>query len=82
MANHYTTIEINGGEYNIRFDYICYPAEYGAREHGTGLQLEPDIPAHVDVENVEIEHGQNEWHPIDFPEHVIRDLEKEVKDYL
>lgn len=37
-------------ECEVHFEYL--KAERGAREYGTGLALEPDYPAHVNLEAI------------------------------
>ena len=53
MAQLNRTISYKGIQLSINYTY--YPASRGAREHGTGLQLEPDEPESVDIDNVELE---------------------------
>ena len=43
-------IDWKGYKIEVTFDY--YPPSKGAREYGTGLQLEPDEPATVELEQV------------------------------
>lgn len=43
-------IDWKGCELDVTFDY--YKPSKGAREYGTGLQLEPDEPATVELEDV------------------------------
>jgi len=40
MSNHTHTVFYEDLAFIVEFDY--FPASRGAREHGTGLQLEPD----------------------------------------
>ena len=42
MSNHTHTVYFEDLAFDVNFDY--YPVSKGAREHGTGLQLEPDEP--------------------------------------
>jgi len=47
VSNHETTVYFEDFAFLVEFDY--YPASRGAREHGTGLQLEPDEPESFEI---------------------------------
>jgi len=51
MGNSIITVELHEGEVDVHISY--WKASRGAREHGTGLQLEPDEPAGFEVDRVE-----------------------------
>jgi len=42
-------------EFPIKFHAVYYGASYGAREHGTGMQLEPDEPAGFEIDDFHVE---------------------------
>lgn len=44
------SIIYNGETLEVSGTY--YPATRGAREYGTGLQLEPDEPAEIEIESI------------------------------
>ncbi len=57
--NHTRTVTIADNELEVSFDY--YPPSRGARERGTGLQLEPDEPATFEICEVKLgEHDVTE----------------------
>lgn len=41
----------------VKVQYRHIPAWAGARERGTGLQLEPDEPAHIEIESAKLSDG-------------------------
>jgi len=51
-------------EYEVAWSGGYIPAEYGAREHGTGVQLEPDYPAGWELDDFYIRVNGN-WYPVD-----------------
>jgi len=52
MSLHDATIHYEDLTFEIQFDY--YPASRGAREAGSGVQLEPDEPESWDVTEVKL----------------------------
>ena len=61
MSQLSKTISYRGVQLSV--DYTYYPPSRGAREKGSGVQLEPDESASVDVDGVQI--------VIDMPNHPI-----------
>jgi hypothetical protein len=72
-----TYITINGYEFEIKVDYTFYPKVFGSREEGTGMPLEPDEPAQVEINKIEMDFG-DQWDIIRLPESVMNDLEEEI----
>lgn len=72
-------LTIDGYEFEATVDYTYYPPCRGARERGTGVPLEPDDPAVVEINSIKIDDI-----PYDLPEQVeeaIRDtILEEIKD--
>lgn len=58
MTQPNKTISYRGVQLSV--DYTYYPASRGAREKGSGVQLEPDEPASVDVDDVKLEYQEEE----------------------
>ena len=58
MSQLNKTISYRGVQLSV--DYTYYPPSRGAREHGTGLQLEPDEDASVDIDDVKLEYQEEE----------------------
>jgi hypothetical protein len=54
VSNHETTVYFEDLAFLVNFDY--YPASRGAREHGTGLQLEPDESASFEICTISMIH--------------------------
>ena len=54
MSNRTITVKYEDFAFEISFDY--FKATRGAREHGTGLQLEPDEPESWEVTQVSMVH--------------------------
>ena len=52
MSNHTHTVFYEALAFEVEFDY--YPESKGAREHGTGLQLEPDEPESWEICTIKI----------------------------
>ena len=52
MSNHTHTVFYEALAFEVSFDY--YPAERGAREKGSGVQLEPDFPESFDICTIKI----------------------------
>lgn len=46
------TINVSGVELDVTYTY--YPHHSGAYERGSGVKLEPDEPAHYEVEEVKV----------------------------
>jgi len=63
---------------DITVTYTAYPASRGARERGTGLQLEPDEEATIDIESVKDSTGKE----IDVSDSELKQLEKEISDAM
>jgi hypothetical protein len=54
MSHHCITVNYDWLEFEVEFDH--YPASRGAREKGTGVQLEPDEPATNEITEVFMVH--------------------------
>ena len=54
MSNRTITVKYEDFAFEISFDY--FKATRGAREHGTGLQLEPDDPESWEVTQISMIH--------------------------
>lgn len=68
---------------DISVDYGYYPPSIGARERGSGVQLEPDEPAMVEVYEIKI--GPQEVTDVFQPhmdglEELLLELEQETPD--
>ena len=50
MKTSFMTVKVNGVEFDV--DYIYHKPYRGARERGSGIQLEPDEPASVELDDV------------------------------
>lgn len=61
-------------EVDVTVTYTYYPASRGARERGTGLQLEPDEDASIDIESVKDSTGKE----IDVSDSDLEQLEREI----
>jgi len=66
-------------ELPVKYQAKYYPAEYGSREAGTGLQLEPDYPAGTEVEDFHVE-IDGLWYYFDPTENQIEAAEKNARD--
>ena len=69
-------------ELDVSVDY--YPASKGRREHGSGVQLEPDEPASIEICSVSIVYvgkdGNSKSQVIELPEEILQELEDEAVD--
>jgi len=63
---------------DLTVTYTASPASRGARERGTGLQLEPDEEATIDIESVKDSTGKE----IDVSDSELKQLEKEISDAI
>lgn len=73
-----TTLQINGYDVPIRVYYVRHQKEYGAREVGSGMQLEPDVPEHVEIEYIEMGYDKNTFEQVNFPEEVVESIADEI----
>lgn len=64
--------KVRGYEMEITFDYT--PACRGVRERGTGLQLEPDEPAIIEITGLVL------CDPADFCEMVVEEVNITIED--
>ena len=70
--NHPETDE----EIPITGEYDYYPEERGSRERGTGLQIEPDEPATVEITSVK----DNTGNEVELSTNDIQRIEDEIFD--
>jgi len=63
---------------DLTVTYTASPASRRARERGTGLQLEPDEEATIDIESVKDSTGKE----IDVSDSELKQLEKEISDAI
>jgi len=63
---------------DLTVTYTAYPASRGERERGTGLQLEPDEEAMIDIESVKDSTGQD----VVLSDSELKQLEKEISDAM
>jgi hypothetical protein len=56
MSNHTITVEYEDLTFDVEFDYT--PASKGAREKGSGVQLEPDEPESWDICTIKLRNGK------------------------
>lgn len=79
-----TTLTITNPETDVEEDiavtvtYTAYPASRGARERGTGLQLEPDEESSIEIESVKDSTGKE----IDVSDSDLKQLESEISDTI
>jgi hypothetical protein len=77
-----TTLTITNPETDVEEDvdvtvtYTYYPSSRGARERGTGLQLEPDEEATIDIESVKDSTGKE----IDLSDSDLEQLQNDIFD--
>ena len=57
MSNHTIQVDYEDMTFDVNFDY--YPACKGARENGSGVQLEPDEPETYDLCTVSMVHPED-----------------------
>jgi len=72
-----TTVVINGYEYEFKFSYDFIPEEKGAWEDG--VQVDPDIPAYIQVGRQEILIN-NDWRDIELPDESLTDSVREIME--
>ena len=70
-------LKIQGREYEAKADYTRHRGSYGAREPGTGLQLEPDESDYIELDAVFIMQG-DKWNEIVLPDEVYEDISIEI----
>jgi len=58
----------------IEVDYTYYPASHGAREKGSGVQLEPDEPATVEINEMTIQAIDVTALLVDYEEDVMEEV--------
>lgn len=58
MSQLNTTIEINNEEVPVVVEYTFYPFHRGARDGRFGPPIEPDEPAHVEIDSVTDKNGK------------------------
>jgi hypothetical protein len=56
MSNHTIPVDYEDLTFDVEFDY--YPASKGAREKGSGVQLEPDEPESWDICTIKLRNGK------------------------
>lgn len=77
MSHHESIIEYEWLTFQVGWDY--YPASKGARERGSGVQLEPDEPESWEITEVMLAHPtKKDVKPVD----VINQVSKKMMDYL
>jgi len=74
-----STININGYEYEFRFSYDFIEEEKGA--WCDGVQVDPDIPAYIQIGRQEILIN-NDWRDIDVPDESLTDSVNEIMEEL
>ena len=69
---------------DFRVTFNQYPAYRGARERGSGVQLEPDEPASIEVTNIQLLHdGDTQIEIYDvLSEKVIEQIQLTVEENL
>jgi len=79
-ANMYeTTVVINGYEYEFKFSYDFISEEKGA--WCDGVQVDPDIPAYIQVGRQEIL-IDNDWQDVDLPDESLTDSVNEIMEEM
>jgi hypothetical protein len=82
MSNHTIPVDYEDLTFDVEFDY--YPASKGAREKGSGVQLEPDEPASWDICTIKLRNGK--IRPLDVTdwmnEIMMGYFEEEVRDVV
>ena len=76
---HETVIELNGQDFDAVVGYNRIPYEKG--DYEGGLQLSPNIPAHVELESVQI-WVNDSWVFIDLKEEDIDYIMDEIEEGL
>jgi hypothetical protein len=77
MSHHCIIVSYDWLEFEVEFDH--YPASRGARERGSGVQLEPDEPATKEITEVFMVHPTDQdINRVD----VTEQLSKEMGDYI
>jgi len=74
---HETTIEIDGNEYDIKCHYEYFRECKGSRNE-YGVPMEPDDPAHAEINVIELNYAEPDekadFRPIDLPYPLERNL--------
>ena len=79
MSLYHSHMEINGVEdVPIQVQYVAYPAIQGCRDGRGGLKLEPDEPAHLSIEAVNLSDGRE----ITLTTKQERAMEEEIAEWL
>ena len=77
MSHHCITVNYDWLEFEVEFDH--YPASRGAREKGSGVQLEPDEPATNEITQIFCVHPTDKKvKRVD----VTEQLSQEMSDYF
>jgi len=54
-----TTVEVGEAEQEVTVDYTFYPYYRGARDGRWGPPIEPDEPAHIEIDSITDEAGKD-----------------------
>lgn len=73
-------------EFELEVEFDFYKGCRGARERGSGVQLEPDEPASCEVNSVTLiykgKDGKEKRHLLDLPDEIIDDIVDDIaEDY-
>ena len=83
MNTYSGVIAIGFHEFWAEVDYISIPFSKGARE-AYGMQIEPDEPAHIEIEAVRVcydpDNQSGKYYPIDLPSVVLEDIMQEIEE--
>jgi hypothetical protein len=74
MSSHRKTDTVEREGVTIDVDYTYYSASRGAREKGSGVQLEPDEPATVEINEMGIQGIDVTALLVDFEEDIMEEL--------
>jgi len=77
MEMEFTATDVDGEEVVVLVEYKYYAGCRGAREDGTGLQLEPDSPAEIEILSVKDENDEDYELTEDEAQEVIEKAEEE-----
>lgn len=78
MSHYDTHIDRGEGDMPIRVHYNAMPFRAGKTDGKHGPKLEPDEPAHLEIDWIEGPDGKQ----VDLDPAIIKDLEEEVCDWL
>jgi hypothetical protein len=80
MSSKYKTIITDGDDNEIKIvvSYTAHKFRRGARDCGRYLQIEPDEPAHIEIDGIETIGDI----PVEFTKELERDLVDEISAYL